>query len=395
MKRYTYTLLLSCSLGLQGLSAANQPKTITVGEYDTVYGIANKLGIRTQALIQANNLKGPSYTLQKGQVLRIPAPNEHVVRGGENLQSVAENYGVKPDVLAHANDIQSPYFVKEGDSLLIPPPDTESMADALKPLAQDITMSSLEPLPLVKSEPAPTKSEHVSVPSAAPAALPDDLAKELAQEREVHKGDKSKNIVNNSINNKPASEKPNVEGTLGQGKIVKLKNSAPVSHSSEENTEDAPPKPKKKEVKADKPVEKKVVKKEETKEEKTDQKSQESTFNWPVQGKVISKFKSGKNDGINIEVPEGTAVKAARAGEVKYAGSELKDHGQLVLIDHKDGWMTVYAHNSKLLVKKGDQVKLGQVIAESGKTGDVKTPQVHFEVRKGKQAVDPLPKLGS
>ncbi|WP_428030349.1 peptidoglycan DD-metalloendopeptidase family protein [Ancylobacter sp.] len=116
-------------------------------------------------------------------------------------------------------------------------------------------------------------------------------------------------------------------------------------------------------------------------------------FRWPVRGRVISGFgpKPGgqQNEGINISVPEGTSVKAAEDGVVAYAGSELKGYGNLVLIKHADGWVTAYANNSALDVKKGDSVKRGQVIAKAGQTGNVTSPQVHFEIRKGSQPVDP------
>lgn len=116
-------------------------------------------------------------------------------------------------------------------------------------------------------------------------------------------------------------------------------------------------------------------------------------FRWPVRGRVISGFgpKPGgqQNEGINISVPEGTSVKAAEDGVVAYAGSELKGYGNLVLIKHADGWVTAYANNSTLDVKKGDTVKRGQVIAKAGQTGNVTSPQLHFEIRKGSQPVDP------
>jgi LysM repeat protein len=118
------------------------------------------------------------------------------------------------------------------------------------------------------------------------------------------------------------------------------------------------------------------------------------TFRWPAQGRVIVGFGASlngvRNDGINLALPEGTAVKAAEEGVVTYANNELKGHGNLVLIQHSDGYVTVYAHASELLVKRGDQIKRGQVIARSGQTGNVNTPQLHFEVRKGATPLDPI-----
>lgn len=122
-------------------------------------------------------------------------------------------------------------------------------------------------------------------------------------------------------------------------------------------------------------------------------------FRWPVRGKIISSFgqqaNGQKNEGINIAVPEGASVRAAEDGVVAYAGSELKGYGNLVLIRHQNGWVTAYAHNAELMVKRGDPVKRGDVIARAGQTGNVTSPQVHFEIRKGATAVDPVKYLTS
>ena len=109
-------------------------------------------------------------------------------------------------------------------------------------------------------------------------------------------------------------------------------------------------------------------------------------FRWPARGRVIAGFgANGGNEGINIAVPEGTPVKAAEAGVVAYAGSEVKGYGNLVLIRHANGYVSAYAHNGELNVKRGEQVKRGQVIAKSGQTGNVTSPQLHFEIRKGRR----------
>ncbi|WP_229426501.1 peptidoglycan DD-metalloendopeptidase family protein [Microvirga alba] len=118
-------------------------------------------------------------------------------------------------------------------------------------------------------------------------------------------------------------------------------------------------------------------------------------FRWPARGRVIAGFgANGGNEGINIAVPEGTPVKAAEAGTVTYAGSEVKGYGNLVLIRHENGFVSAYAHNGSLNVKRGEQVKRGQVIATSGQTGNVTSPQIHFEIRKGSTPVDPIKHLG-
>ena len=122
-------------------------------------------------------------------------------------------------------------------------------------------------------------------------------------------------------------------------------------------------------------------------------KYRKTKFAWPVRGSICSRYgtigKGRANDGINIKAAQGTAVKAADRGTVAYAGNELKGFGNLILVRHDDGWITAYAHNEKLLVKKGQSVARGEKIANVGTTGGVNTPQLHFEIRAGKNPVDP------
>ena len=113
---------------------------------------------------------------------------------------------------------------------------------------------------------------------------------------------------------------------------------------------------------------------------------------WPVQGRVISQFGKGggkANDGIDISVPEGTAIKAAENGVVIYAGDGLKEFGNTVLVRHEDGLVTVYGHASQIKVNRGDKVRRGQDIAVSGMSGQTDVPKLHFEVRKNSAPVNP------
>jgi murein DD-endopeptidase MepM/ murein hydrolase activator NlpD len=124
-----------------------------------------------------------------------------------------------------------------------------------------------------------------------------------------------------------------------------------------------------------------------------------NSFRWPVKGRIISGFGTkpdgGHNDGVNIAVPQGTPVKAAENGVVAYSGSELKGYGNLVLVRHANNWVSAYANNEQLLVKRGDKVSRGQVIAKAGTSGSVTEPQVHFELRKGSRPVDPTQYMSS
>ncbi len=120
----------------------------------------------------------------------------------------------------------------------------------------------------------------------------------------------------------------------------------------------------------------------------------QSGFRWPIDGKLASRFgpKEGglHNDGINILAKQGTPVRSAESGVVVYASNALEGYGNLLLLKHADGWLTAYAHNERLLVNKGDQINKGQIIARVGSTGGVTDPQLHFEIRKGRRALDPL-----
>jgi murein DD-endopeptidase MepM/ murein hydrolase activator NlpD len=118
-----------------------------------------------------------------------------------------------------------------------------------------------------------------------------------------------------------------------------------------------------------------------------------AAFAWPINGRVIADFgatsNGGHNDGINIAAPEGTPIHAAAAGTVSYAGNELKGYGNLVLIRHDNGFVTAYAHAERMLVARGDTVTKGQVIGYTGATGDVTSPQLHFEIRQGIKPLNP------
>jgi murein DD-endopeptidase MepM/ murein hydrolase activator NlpD len=117
-------------------------------------------------------------------------------------------------------------------------------------------------------------------------------------------------------------------------------------------------------------------------------------FAWPLHGKVLSSYGTSggqKNDGIDIEAAAGAPVRAADGGTVVYSGDDVPRLGNLLLIEHSAGYITAYGNNDKLLVKKGDTVKKGQVIANAGSSGGVPSPRLHFEVRRGgSKTLDPM-----
>ncbi|MEC8877454.1 MAG: peptidoglycan DD-metalloendopeptidase family protein, partial [Pseudomonadota bacterium] len=116
-------------------------------------------------------------------------------------------------------------------------------------------------------------------------------------------------------------------------------------------------------------------------------------FLWPIRGKIISRFGSKGSgiheDGIKIAVHEGEEVQASKKGEVIYSGNGLRGFGNLIIIKHKNGWITAYGHNQVNLVKMGKIVKEGEIIAKAGSSGGAKTPQLYFQLRRGFETVDP------
>ncbi len=124
-----------------------------------------------------------------------------------------------------------------------------------------------------------------------------------------------------------------------------------------------------------------------------------SQMRWPVRGRILASFGqregASTSDGIDIMVPEGTSVKAAENGVVIYAGDGLKEFGQTVLVRHDNGLVTVYGHNSQIMVKRGQKVRRGEELAKSGMSGNAKSPKLHFEVRKDSAPVNPAKYLES
>ena len=118
-----------------------------------------------------------------------------------------------------------------------------------------------------------------------------------------------------------------------------------------------------------------------------------SGFTWPVRGEIITEFGPSQrgvhNDGVNIAASEGASVGAAAKGRVAFVGTNIKSFGKLVLVKHDGGIITAYAHLGDISVKEGDIVTAGQSIGTIGRSGRVDSPQLHFEIRKSRQPVDP------
>ena len=341
---------------------------VTVGNGETVDMIARRQGVPVSAILQTNGIADASQ-VRPGQRLVIPryvstgapaqpapqvaAPsykptpvahtaaatgeNVHVVAPGESLIGLSRRYGMTLAALARHNGI-SPYTrVNVGDRIKVPGNSRQTVAQQPKPAAA-------QPQRYAAAAPAPqvARPQTTAVQSSWPNNAP-----QVSQPRTI-----------------PIDRAPAAEPTQS---VRMVSQETPKAEVAPE--------------KAAEPA------------------GSLQSFRWPVHGRVIAGFGSKpngtQNDGINIAVPEGTQVKAADDGVVAYAGNELKGYGNLVLVRHANGYVSAYANASELLVKRGDTIRRGQVIALSGQTGNVNSPQLHFEIRKGSTPVDPTKYLAS
>ncbi|BAR62469.1 putative lipoprotein [Bradyrhizobium diazoefficiens] len=329
--------------------AAAQPAggtKIIVGTSDTLDVLAKRYHVTPQAILAANGYKGPR-ALSPGQQLIIPHPGATAAAPAPAMAPVAAAPAMAPAAKPVAAVAAPPsmHFVNRGDTLA-------SIARKNHISAAELARANgLDPSAKLKLGTKLTVPGAKTAAAAPVAAAPVGAAPVAGTLQPV------------AAAPAPATKMAAVAAPVQSARL------AQATANVEEKAVEAPAKA-------------------------AETTSALPTFRWPVRGKVVTTYgakTNGKsNDGINLAVPEGTPVKAAEDGVVAYSGNELKGYGNLVLVRHSNGYVTAYAHASELLVKRGDTIKRGQVIAKSGQSGEVASPQLHFEIRKGSSPVDPL-----
>jgi murein DD-endopeptidase MepM/ murein hydrolase activator NlpD len=357
--------LAAALLPLPALAA--NPATETehiVGEGETLNGIANRAGVSSKALAEANGLKAP-FALRIGQMLKIPrlapaaaktptrapastrpparagtaAPQSetvHVVAEGETLMGIANRAKVPRVLIAEANGLTPPYMVKAGQKLLIP----RTRRYTVKPGDTGFAIAYKHAVPWSQIAVANGLSVNAAVTPGKELLIPTVL-------------DPAKSA--------PAPSAQVAKTAATSAAAASAVASAAVAAATAPAGKPAP------------------------------------RFAWPLEGTVRRGWKSNlsadRHDGLDIVAPRGTAVRAAAAGTVLFAGLESEQFGNLVVVDHGDGWNTAYGFLSRITVKQGAKVAAGERVGLVGDTGRARGNELHFEVRQDGAPVDPAAEL--
>lgn len=303
-----------------------------------------------------------TYGVQKG----AGSVGVHTVLPGDTIYKISKNYQLPMREIITLNNIQAPYVLNTGFRMKLPPPNEYKAreGDSVYSIAQMyeisvnrlVGLNNLTPPYTVRTGqtlrlPTPTLKAQEAVYSAAAADAAADI--ESARVAPVERQEVAMQTG----------------GEVGRAVVPEAKPQQTTPQVQKAST-----------ARASIPRD-------------TPKLSGNGKFMQPVNGQVVSSFGPKAdglhNDGINIKAPRGTAVRAAENGVVVYNGDDLASYGNLILVRHEGGMMSAYAHLDKSLVTRGAKVTRGQSIGTVGSTGQVDTPQLHFEIRKGSTPVNP------
>ena len=381
------------STGAAGWSGSGGT-TITVSQNDSLNQMSTRFGVPASAILQANGLTSASQ-ITPGRQIVIPVYNA----SGMNPSAPPAPMSARTVPAAPSERVKAAETRRQEDA-----------KEAAKEAAKESARKAAE----AKREKEAEAARRLAEKQAEEKARKEAALKEADKKKHVRPGQTAK------ADGKPdakADAKAKAEADAKLAKAEAAKEAAKKlaeAKAAKANAEKAASAEKSAKTTAEKTAEKVAADKKPEKVAKAPEKAPEKSepastgsvaaaapaaadqnFRWPAKGRVISGYGSSGNEGINIAVPEGTAVKAAEDGTVAYAGSDVKGYGKLVLVRHSNGYVSAYAHNGEIDVKPGEKVKRGQTIAKSGASGNVTSPQLHFEIRKGGAPVDPMSQLAS
>ncbi len=312
---------------------------IIVAKGDTVYSLARKNNLSVEEFAKINNLKSP-YTLSIGQKLHTKpetkVPNVITEEKVAEIKTVKQTESVKPNNTTKVG-LQE-ITVAKGDTLY-------SISRKYQIPVNDLAVMNKLSAPFALSVGQKIKVPKLDAVQTRSVSEIKQIQKVQPKQAEIAKNSTTKTVENTKTISSENQQKTKISSDPSK-QLPKI--------SARSNAK----------------------------------------FSWPVRGKILSGYGAKNNglfnDGINISATQGTDVKAAENGVVAYAGNEVKGMGNLVIIQHSDGWMTVYAHMDSMAVRRGNTVSVGQSIGKIGMTGKVDKPQLHFEIRKGTKAYDPV-----
>jgi murein DD-endopeptidase MepM/ murein hydrolase activator NlpD len=352
-----------------------RPRTYEVQHGDTVYGIARRFRVPIRAVIETNDLS-PPYRLRVDQVLRIPQPRRYQVARGDTLYSISRRYDVAMSELARLNGLSPPYTITPGQDLLIPGGRTQvASADPGRRETDGSGGAEAGGRDDGGSAADGQGDGAASGTDATDTASQDTGATTTTQ---TARADEAGDTATDDGGASPPVAVPRPEPKPAVIKRADAGDTAAPGDDRDggESTQTAS-----------------------RREDVPDPPARESgRFAWPLRGDIVTGYgpqdNGLHNDGLNIAAKRGTPVKAAANGVVAYVGNELQGFGNLILVKHADNWITAYAHLQTILVERGQQVSRGEPIGRVGSSGGVPKPQLHFETRRGSDAVNPNEVLG-
>ncbi|MEO1067152.1 MAG: peptidoglycan DD-metalloendopeptidase family protein, partial [Pseudomonadota bacterium] len=355
-----YAVSRRYGISVNDLAAANDitnPSAVYAGQKLVIPGAGAKKAATQVASLGSSAVRSDTKPLAtKSRDKEVSYKGAYKVSKGDTLSAVAARHGVRVSDLKAANGIGEGDVIKIGQTLSVPSAANTTQIASVDRVKTAAVPKAATPKQRIAAKSVESVSKRVSLAPAVPSAA-------VSKPEAITQTDVA------SVN--PSAGLPRLDGGEAASKAAPAK---PYTTPK---------------LAADKAV----------KQAKKPVTASGASFKWPVRGEMISGFGRSSdgttNDGINIKVPAGTPVRATAAGEVIYAADGLAGYGKLVLIRHSNGFVSAYGHNSDLKVRRGDRVRQGQVVASSGDTGSVNSPQVHFELREGKRPVDPLAHLAS
>lgn len=308
----------------------------------------------------ANNPPAPvversSNTVPAASPVAPATAGMYTVKKGDTLYSIALDHGQDYKDIAAWNNLDNPSLIKIGQMLKVAPAEGNTPVAVAKPIASPGT---------IEVKPITGGNASGNAAGSASGSVARGLAGNLAGNTDSLKHGPKGGTVAYSEAALAAAQK---EASGDQPIVIP---SAPAVPAAPEN-----------------PAPEKTTPEKAT-PEKAPVAGGDIDWQWPANGKLLTSFAEGSNKGLDIAGKTGDAVQAAADGVISYAGSGLRGYGNLVVIRHNATWLSVYAHNSKILVKEKQAVKRGQQIAEMGST-DAASPRLHFEIRQQGKPVDP------